>query len=123
MQKPLSVRRCVEAPARHPNEEGWIAKSPRRQELRRSPTRVAGDRKAVAFWSSLFAAVLVTLLLGVDGGAAHAETMTCLGACRVEYGACLMEAKDMDPPAASAHRTECGKGYLRCSKKCKEATP
>ena len=78
---------------------------------------------SVRFCASALAAALLVLSSGLDGGAVHAETMTCLGACRVEYGACLMDAKNMDSAAAEAHRTECGKGYLRCSKKCKEASP
>ena len=86
----------------------------------RKPLSVSRWARACA-WA--FAAGSLLLVWELDGREVHAETMTCLGACRVEYGACLMEAKGMDPDAAQAHREDCGKGYLRCAKKCKQATP
>ena len=86
----------------------------------RKPPSVSRSVRAAA-WT--FATALLLACLELGGGEVRAETMTCLGACRVEYGACLMEAKNMDPEPAAEHRAECGKGYLRCAKKCKQATP
>jgi hypothetical protein len=64
----------------------------------------------------------LTILGGLEGREARAEAMTCVGTCRVEYGACLMAAKELDPVAAGAHRTECGHTYLRCAMKCKQGS-
>ncbi len=86
-----------------------------------SPDRRPSRYARAGAWT--FGAALLVVGLGLDGRDVHAETMTCLGACRVEYGACLMEAKSMDPEPAAEHRVECGKGYLRCAKKCKQGTP
>ena len=88
-----------------------------------SASRLLELRRWARVSACVFVAAWVLVGWALGGREVHAETMTCLGACRVEYGACLMEAKNMDPAAADAHRTECGKGYLRCSKRCKEATP
>jgi hypothetical protein len=84
----------------------------------------ARDRRAGAPWTKR-AAVAIALFgamvfFGLHDRPAHGETMTCLGACRVEYGACLLAAKDMEPDKAQEHRAECGHEYLRCSLKCKQ---
>ncbi len=72
------------------------------------------------------AAVLWGLTLfgpAAAAGEVRGEPMTCLGACRVDYGSCLMEAKNLEPTAADARRAECGHAYLRCSVKCKASAP
>jgi hypothetical protein len=71
---------------------------------------------------SLLVCALV-LVMGLGGREARGEPMSCLGACRVDYGACLMETKGDPSVGVDARRAECGRAYLLCSAKCKEGTP
>jgi hypothetical protein len=69
---------------------------------------------SILFCTGIFTAAL-------PSGLAQGEPMTCLGACRVDYGTCLIAAKTDAPLAAEVHRADCGRAYVRCSTQCKGA--
>jgi hypothetical protein len=63
----------------------------------------------------LFASVVIVSLPGHD---ALGEEMTCIGSCRMDYGACIMNSKG-DTPADQERKAECGRAYVKCASKCR----